>query len=149
MQTLVEIVFDLDPLRRDHLSAIRITRRPEGYRAELRLLLFSRVSEPGVPLDSERLYQLLTADGRVLRPGDKVPGIEHWPDIIVHLNPATPPETQIEELETSGLVGDLECARFRSAGGRLTVKWIIRTHAGSETDRAAWVLALATPPRDE
>jgi hypothetical protein len=62
-------------------------------------------------------------------------GLRFWPDQTRLLESELPIREQIDELHKSGVLGDLAFAyRTRS--------WMIKTHAGHELERRAWLKAV-------
>jgi hypothetical protein len=142
VQTLTEIVRDLDPLLREQLSAVRIEPRAVGFTATLSFCLCSSWRDPADVEEIETGQHVITADLRELPLGVGATVTERWPDMLVGLDPATHPETQIHELHASVLVGHLDAVRIDRADGA-TRAWVIKTQANSEKERAAWLRALA------
>jgi hypothetical protein len=142
MQTLVEIVRDLDPLLREHLGAVRIEPHADGFTATLSFCPYEAARQPSETLGTETVHHVLTADLHAPPPGVAATAADRWPDEIVELDPATPADAQIRQLDASGLVGRVRAARLDAPDGGPTRAWIAETHAGSDAERANWLLSL-------
>jgi hypothetical protein len=62
-------------------------------------------------------------------------GLRFWQDQTRLLQSKLPIREQIDELHESGVLGDLAFAYRRSS-------WMIKTHAGHELERRAWLRAV-------
>lgn len=69
-----------------------------------------------------------------------------WPSHAREIDMDTPIDDQIRTLHESGIVGRLDAARFDAPGatayGYPRYSWLIKTHAGSEAERATWLIGL-------
>jgi hypothetical protein len=149
VQTPAEIVFDPGPLLRKHLSAERIEPHAGGYRATLSFCLYSSWREPGHVEQNETAHHVITADLRDLPPGVAATVAERWPEMVVELDLAPPPESQIRDLDASGLVVRVPVVRYEVSATETTRAWVVKTHAGSDAERAAWLRSLAGAARPE
>lgn len=143
MQTLIETVRNLDPSLRDYLSSIRIVPQGSWYQAALSFCLYSSYGDPDEPVETEISRYTITTDLTRSPKGGCATASERQPDMVVAIDPATHPEAQISDLYASGLVGKLNMVRFLTSDGSSVRSWVIKTHAGSQEERSAWLLSLA------
>ncbi len=141
--TLTEIVTDLPPQLRQALSAIRIEYRGEQATATLSIAI---MLDSGAAPRSIGGYDIVV-DAADLPEGVALQGWSRYPDITRPITMAVPMDEQIRALGASGLVGIVDACRFD--GGAEAVRagfapaiWHIRTHAGSDAERAEWVRGL-------
>lgn len=131
MTTLTEIVCELEPVFVASLSAIRIEMADGEAVAVLNCALFT---------DQVPDY-VRAAD---LPPGVGLTARVRWPDQRRPLSMDVPIDQQIRDLHASGLVGSLDAARFQEvSGGRRAIRWLVKTHAGSDAERFAWLKSLS------
>lgn len=150
MDTLTEIVAGMEPPLRAALAAIRVDCDGAGAEARLSISLF----RPPSPAGSVSGYAV-TIDTASLPAGVSLTGWERWPDIVRTISMATPMAAQIAALDASGLVGTLDAARFVpvhaadvAAGHHPAARWIVKTHAGSDAERLAWMRTLPHGPKE-
>lgn len=138
-QTLTEIVTGLEPLLIERLSRIRITWDGTGATATFAFSLRvqagkgSRVRGYEIEVDTDDMPE-----------GVSLTGWACYPDLVRPLSLSPDVETQIRELNGSGLVGTLDASRYSTGAegvrrGHPATSWVISTHAGSDEERRAWV----------
>jgi len=116
---LLEAVQSLGELERSALSSIRIERDAGGYRARFDFALkLPRTESPELPK------------------GVELRGFSRWPEQEILLDWRTPALDQIKALDTSGICGRLDWFEPRPDA------WTIKTHAGSDQERRAWLFTL-------
>lgn len=142
-RTLTEIVKELEPLLRERLTSMRVTVDGGQAVATLSILLFG---PPGA-FGQAGPYQI-TANLDGLPAGVQAAGWERFPDQRRVVRMDVPISDQIAELDASGLVGGLDAARYQynlsdaNAAGVAALSWTIKTHAGSQQERTAWLMSI-------
>ena len=147
---LTALVRELDPVLRNHIDHLGIHFRGETVEVSLRFALFlrhdaRRGESPWIGGD-----QPTSAD------------LKRWPTLIRELPLELAMAEQLENLEDSGLVGELSNTRNhhgnnfaglrpkRSWGPTAGRSWRLMTHAGTAAERQAWQAAIQdkTPSTD-
>lgn len=78
--------------------------------------------------------------------GVSVAGWTRWPDLERDLDALAEVEEQIRDLYATGLLGTLDAARFTPlTDPTQPPRWTVKTHAGSQAERSAWLLSLPRP----
>ncbi|MBI5198319.1 MAG: hypothetical protein HZA19_06900, partial [Nitrospirae bacterium] len=75
--------------------------------------------------------------GVSLKQWERVPDTDHPLDVDAD-NPVGDIESQIRELNRSGLLGNLDAAKFENKS-RGFLEWVIKTHAGNQEERTRWM----------
>jgi len=132
MRTLAEIIASLEPVELRAVSALRI----EGESCRVSIALFLPGAGPAILPEHIADVDLDFLD---LPEGITVSGWTRYPDIERAVMPVDV-EGQIREVEESGLLGHLDVSRYEVEG---RAWWIVKTHAGSDAERAAWLVSLA------
>lgn len=141
-RTLAEIVADLEPRLRDTLSSLAIAF--DGERASV-TLSFALYGPPGT-FGRAGPYQV-TVDTANMPEGVSLAGWERYPDQQRPVTLDVPIPDQIAALEDAGMVGSLDAARFDGGSdavraGYPATRWIVKTHAGSQNERMAWLRSV-------
>lgn len=126
MDTLLESVLRLDDTLRSHLSAIHIDDdpdRPLTARLSISIMVpYGVVTEAGP--------YTITVDLTDLEEGVTHSSWTRWPTITRSLTGDIPILDQIQQLQNSGLVGDLDVATFEPTGGPThdhpARRWVIK-----------------------
>jgi hypothetical protein len=116
---LLESIQTLGELERSALSSIRIERDSSGYRARFDFAL-----------------KLPRPEALELPAGVELQGFARWPEQELLLDWRTPALDQIKALDQSGLCGRLDWFEPRPDA------WTVKTHAGSDQERRAWLFGL-------
>lgn len=134
--TLLDATMSIEPQLRRRISAISA----EWDKGEV-------AARFSINLMTPYRGRVATVDTDDLPAGVTFAGFERWPDIERAI--ATEPDMweQIRELNASGVLGRLDAARFDYGApavqaGYAPVSWTIKTHAGSQRERQAWVMGL-------
>lgn len=131
METLAEIIASLEPVELRAVSALRI----EGESCRLSIAIFLPGAGPATMPE-----HIADVDLDDLPEGVTVSGWTRSPDIERAIVPEDI-EGQIREVEESGLLGHLDVSRYEIGGQ--AAWWVVRTHASSDAERAAWLASLA------
>lgn len=141
-RTLIEIIGDLEPVLHDTLSTIRLEWRPEGATAQLSFCLSRWAGKQSVLHD-----HAIAVDQTDLPAGIAVTSFERWPDRFSRLALTPDAKTQIRDLDRLGTLGRLDASEYRVTEGdrsnHAAISWIIKTHAGSDAERAAWIRGIS------
>lgn len=74
----------------------------------------------------------------VLPDGVSRAAIHRHPDVEWDLDPTMSVEIQIRTLHATGMLGSLDAARYN--GSDCAPSWVVKTHAGTQAERTAWML---------
>jgi hypothetical protein len=139
---LSEIIAAIPDALRARIGALWIEPAPGGgWQARLSYSLMVS-AYPGeeveagpyrIGADLEDLPAGVSATARVRYPDSTHP-LDVWGD-----DPAPHVQHQIQQLQQSGLLGNLD---WHDHGGC----WLVKTHAGSDVERVAWVRSLSVHP---
>jgi hypothetical protein len=132
--TLAGILAELPASWRQRVSAITLE-TDDGVMWRARLLYAMWTEGPGL---ADVGPYTVSVDRNALPAGVTVRVAQRVPDTVHPLGPLSADgiKRAIEQLTASGLVGGLDWSR-RPSGA-----WLIKTHAGSDAERRAWVRSL-------
>ena len=126
-RTLRDLILAHEPLLRRTLSAIWVEDTAAGRTATLSYVCYG-------PIGTGRGCYA-TVDDAALPDGVTLGGVERWPDSRYVIDGGGTPDDAIRALDADRLVGALDWTRIGS-------RWIVKTHAGSQRERTAWLLSL-------
>lgn len=142
LMTLTDIVQSLEPIFLRSLDAIIVDFHGDHATARLTFHLYTQGDTAAAG------PYVISFDDHNLPDGVESCALLHWPDRTVPLTLRLPVETQIRDLDATGLVGTLDAARFDADALQVEMglhppsRWIIKTHAGTQTERVAWLQSL-------
>ena len=143
MASVAAIIQELPGTYRERLSAFTIERRGGRWYAILTYALVvptNAGTEAGpyaITVESRDLPPGITLSGHV-RVADSIHALVlRWQERI---DPQAEVHAMLRAVHKSGVVGALDIARFDSGGAP---HWIVKTHAGSDAERAAWLRSIS------
>jgi hypothetical protein len=139
--TLTDIINDLEPVVRNAVSGLHIEPAGPRYHVSLSIALYTQGTAPSATREHR-----ISVDTEHLPDGVSVAGWTRWPNLERDLDPFAQVEEQIRDLSATGLLGTLDAARFTPLSDPdLPPRWNVKTHAGSQAERSAWLLTLPRP----
>jgi len=133
---LTYIVRDrLEPVLLAALSCITVELREGLTTARMSFALY------GNSPTAQLLLHTISVSDEPLPTGVTGTYITRWPDALYELPPQPGAVEQIQDLAASGLVGRVNWHHFDLGAG--LHHWLIKTRAGSQAERTAWLLALS------
>lgn len=148
-QLLAEIVAAVPEMLRGAISTLWVEPRPSGG-WQVRLTYALPVAAYPGEITGTRQHQI-AVDDRDLPLGVHVTDRARYPDSVHPLlvwgdDPRPHIDHQIRQLSANGTLGSLDASIHHAPDGD---QWCVKTHAGSDAERAAWLRALLQRgPRD-
>lgn len=139
---LLDIILAMPKKESRYIASIKISdTREEGWAITINYRRFrpwtvepSQIGPYEVRSSSEPLPKGIESFGFI-----RVPDTDHLLTVNGEM-PVEDIESQIRLLQGSGLLGNIDAARFEHEKGIL--EWIIKTHAGSDKERRDWLESL-------
>ncbi|MDA1316000.1 MAG: hypothetical protein O2968_21970 [Acidobacteria bacterium] len=128
-RNLIEAVRDLDEIIIRTISGFSVEAAEEGYLAVFKVAFFGP--------DLEALENVAA--------GERAATIANYPDVSVIVDDAVWPQDQIDELQATGILGELyarQISPYVRGNDTDMSKWLVTTHCGSQAERITWLKSI-------